>query len=160
MRKGNKMIGFLNSIRLRRSIRLSALLIVYGFLLVFWLTVSPSASASELEINCDAHKGVCSRPLGNQIISLEIMPRPVKAMQDLVFKVSVSGYPPSKSPFIDLGMPAMKMGPNRVMLKPAGQGHYEGKGVIVRCKSGRRTWFANVIIPEAGEVKFVFDVIY
>jgi hypothetical protein len=129
-------------------------------LLVFWLTVSPSASASDAEINCDAHKGVCSRPLGNQIVLLEIMPHPVKAMQDLVFKVSVSGNPPSKSPYIDLGMPAMKMGPNRVSLKPAGQGGYEGKGVIVRCKSGRRTWFANVIIPEAGEVKFVFDVIY
>ncbi len=88
------------------------------------------------------------------------MPHPVKAMQDLVFKVSVSGNPPSKSPYIDLGMPAMKMGPNRVLLKPVGRGHYEGKGVIVRCKSGRRTWFANVIITEAGEVKFVFDVIY
>lgn len=57
-------------------------------------------------------------------------------------------------------MPAMKMGPNRVVLKPAAQGNYEGQGVIVRCKSGRRTWFGNVIIPETGEVKFVFDVVY
>ncbi len=81
-------------------------------------------------------------------------------MQDLVFKVSISGDPPSESPSIDLGMPAMKMGPNRVLLKPAGPGHYEGKGVIVRCKSGRRTWFTNIIIPDSGEVKFVFDVIY
>lgn len=124
------------------------------------LIISPSAYASDAEINCDAHQGVCSQSLGNHTISLEISPRPVKAMQDLVFKVSVSGNPPSKSPYIDLGMPAMKMGPNRVLLKPAGQGHYEGKGVIVRCKSGRRTWFADVIVPEAGAVKFVFDVIY
>ena len=123
MRKVVKMIGFLNSVFV---IRHSSFLFIYGLLLVFRLITSPAAAASELEINCDAHKGVCSRPLGNQIISLEIMPRPVKAMQDLVFKVSVSGNPPSKSPFIDLGMPAMKMGPNRVMLKPAGQGHYEG----------------------------------
>ena len=134
------------------AIRHSPFISILSLLLGCCLIISPAAAASELEINCDAHKGVCSRPLGNQIISLEIMPRPVKAMQDLVFKVSVSGNPPSKSPFIDLGMPAMKMGPNRVMLKPAGQGHYEGKGVIVRCKSGRRTWFANVN-PRSGGIK-------
>ena len=154
------MIGFLTSIRRRRTIRHSSFFRVLGLLLVLGLIILPSASAADDQINCDAHKGVCSQSLGNHTISLEILPRPVKAMQDLVFKVSVSGIPPSKSPYIDLGMPAMKMGPNRVLLKPADPGHYEGKGVIVRCKSGRRTWFANVIIPEAGEVKFVFDVIY
>ena len=138
----------------------SSILIVLGLLLVCRLIVSHSAYASDAEINCDAHKGVCSQSLGNHTISLEITPRPVKAMQDLVFKVSISGNPPIKSPYIDLGMPGMKMGPNRVILKPAGQGHYEGKGVIVRCPSGRRTWFSNVTVPEAGEVKFVFDVIY
>ena len=157
MRIGNTMIRSLAS---PFAIRHSSFLIFYGLLLIFSLIISPSASASDAEINCDAHKGACSKSLGYHTISLEIMPRPVKAMQDLVFKVSVSGNPPSKSPYIDLGMPAMKMGPNRVLLKPAGQGSYEGKGVIVRCKSGRRTWFANVIIPEAGAVKFVFDVMY
>ena len=154
------MIIYLNSIRLRRIIRHSSYFGVLGLLLGCCLIISQSAYASDVKINCDAHKGVCSQSLGNHTVSLEIMPRPVKAMQDLVFKVSVSGNPPSKSPYIDLGMPAMKMGPNRVLLYPAGQGHYEGTGVIVRCKSGRRTWFANVIIPEAGAVKFVFDVIY
>ena len=154
------MINYHISILLRRIIGQSSFTVTLALLIGVCLIISPSASASELEINCDAHKGVCSQPLGNQIVLLEIMPHPVKAMQDLVFKVSVSGNPPSKSPYIDLGMPAMKMGPNRVLLKPVGRGHYEGKGVIVRCKSGRRTWFANVIIHEAGEVKFVFDVIY
>ena len=129
------MIGFLYS---AFDIRHSAFPKVFGLLLVFWLNISPAASASDAEINCDAHNGVCSQSLGIHTVSLEIMPRPVKAMQDLVFKVSVSGNPPSKAPYIDLGMPAMKMGPNRVLLKPAGRGHYEGKGVIVRCKSGRR----------------------
>jgi hypothetical protein len=151
------MINYLNSTFV---IRHSSFIGVLILLFLSCLIVSPSASASDAEINCDAHKGVCSQSLGDRNVSLEIMPRPVKAMQDLVFKVSISGVPPSKSPHIDLGMPAMKMGPNRVLLKPDGQGGYEGKGVIVRCKSGRRTWFANVIIPEAGEVKFVFDVIY
>ena len=151
------MIKFLNS---SFVIRHSSILVVLGLLLISCLIVLHSADASDTTINCDAHKGACLQSLGDQTVSLEIMPRPVKAMQDLVFKVSISGNPPSKSPYIDLGMPGMKMGPNRVLLKPAGQGHYEGKGVIVRCPSGRRTWFSNVTVPEAGQVQFVFDVIY
>jgi hypothetical protein len=81
-------------------------------------------------------------------------------MQDLTFTVTLSGKLPEQAPYLDLGMPAMKMGPNRVQLKTAGDGIYKGKGVIVRCKSGRRTWFANVVVPGAGEAKFVFDVVY
>ena len=119
-----------------------------------------AATAADSIINCDAHKGVCSQSSGDLMVSLEISPRPVKAMQDLVFMVSITGASAAKMPYIDLGMPAMKMGPNRVALKPVGAGTYEGTGVIVRCPSGKRTWFANVIVPGAGEVKFIFDVIY
>ena len=128
-------------------------------IMVFGGWVAP-ATAADSVINCDAHKGVCSQSSGDLTVSLEISPRPVKAMQDLVFKVSIQGVSPAKTPYIDLGMPAMKMGPNQVALKPTGPGTYEGTGVIVRCKSGKRTWFANVIVPETGEVKFIFDVIY
>jgi len=124
-----------------------------------WIAAKP-AIAGDAEINCDAHKGTCSQSSGDLTVLLEITPRPVKAMQDLVFKVSIQGVSPTKTPHIDLGMPAMKMGPNQVALKPTGPGTYEGTGVIVRCPSGKRTWFANVIVPEAGEVKFIFDVIY
>ena len=136
------------------------ILVVAAVLFFHAAAVSTSVFASESQINCDAHHGVCLQSLGNLTVSLEISPQPVQAMQDLVFKVSISGNPPSKPPYIDLGMPGMKMGPNRVMLKRTGQGFYEGKGVIVRCPSGRKTWFANVTIPGSGEVKFIFDVIY
>jgi hypothetical protein len=137
-----------------------SLLILIG-ILVFGGQVAPQpALAGEAMINCDAHTGACSQTSGAVAVSLEISPRPVKAMQDLVFKVSITGTTPAGPPHIDLGMPAMKMGPNQVALKPTGPGTYEGTGVIVRCPSGKRTWFANVIIPESGEVKFVFDVIY
>ena len=119
-----------------------------------------TATAADSIINCDAHKGICSQSSGDLTVSLEISPRPVKAMQDLVFKVSIEGASPTQQPHIDIGMPAMKMGPNPVALKTTGPGTYEGTGVIVRCKSGKKTWFANVIVPEAGEVKFIFDVIY
>jgi len=111
-------------------------------------------------INCEAHAGACSLPLDDHTVTLEITPRPIKAMQDLVFTVTITANRPPENPHIDLGMPGMKMGPNRIILKPAGKDTYEGQGVIVRCPSGRRTWFANITIPGSGEVKFIFDVIY
>jgi hypothetical protein len=137
-----------------------SILAAVGLLFSCITVVTPSVFAAESPINCDAHKELCTQSLGSLTVSLEITPRPVKAMQDLVFTVSVSDNPPSKAPYIDLGMPGMKMGPNRVLLKRTDQGFYEGKGVIVRCPSGRRTWFANITIPGSGEVKFIFDVIY
>jgi len=137
-----------------------SLLTLIGILVLGGQVAPQLALAGESMINCDAHTGACSQSSGAITVSLEISPRPVKAMQDLVFKVSIEGTTPASHPHIDLGMPAMKMGPNKVALKPTGPGAYEGTGVIVRCPSGKRTWFANVIIPESGEVKFIFDVIY
>jgi len=140
--------------------------IAFSFLILIYLAVFSSlvppfsAQAADMKINCDAHHGKCFQSSGDLTVSLEIAPRPVKAMQDLVFNVSIAGASPAKPPHIDLGMPTMKMGPNQVALKPMGPGTYEGTGVIVRCPSGKRTWFANVIVPGSGEVKFIFDVIY
>ena len=93
-------------------------------------------------------------------MSLDIEPKPVKAMQDLTFTVTFTNEKPVAAPYIDLGMPGMNMGRNRVILKPAGELIYRGEGVIVRCPSGRRTWKAKVTVPDAGSVEFVFDVIY
>jgi len=113
-------------------------------------------------INCDLHQGACTRNLAGSTITLTVTPRPVKAMQDLLFQVTFSGKLPSntKLPYIDLGMPGMNMGPNRVQLESAGVATYEGQGVIVRCPSGRRTWQATVTIPDVGQTDFIFDVIY
>ncbi len=147
-------------LRSKRPFTGAGVLSIVPILILFCTLSSPPAFADNSLINCDAHKGACHQTIDGVTVSLEITPRPVKAMQDLVFMVSLSGNPPHQSPYIDLGMPAMKMGPNRVELKENGTGTYEGRGVIVRCKSGRRTWFANVTIPGTGEVKFIFDVIY
>jgi hypothetical protein len=81
-------------------------------------------------------------------------------MKDLRFQISIVGKQPAANPHIDLGMPGMDMGPNRVDLKPTGNGVFEGKGIIVRCPSGRRTWSAKVTLPGCGMVEFIFDVIY
>jgi hypothetical protein len=83
-------------------------------------------------------------------------------MKDLVFKVTLNRKlpPDTKLPYIDLGMPGMNMGPNRVELKFTGKDTYEGRGVIVKCPSGRRTWRATITIPDVGQSDFIFDVIY
>jgi hypothetical protein len=93
-------------------------------------------------------------------VALDITPRPVKAMKELTFQVRVSGEEPDAPPWIDLGMPGMEMGPNRVEMKQKEKGLYEGKGVIVRCPSGKTVWEALVTIPGIGEASFIFDVIY
>jgi hypothetical protein len=113
-------------------------------------------------INCDLHQGVCTRNLAGFTLTLAVAPRPVKAMQDLLFQVTFSAKlpPGARPPYIDLGMPGMNMGPNRVQLKPAGNATYEGRGVIVKCPSGRRTWQATVTMPGVGRTEFIFDVIY
>ena len=93
-------------------------------------------------------------------MSLNITPKPVKAMRDLVFTLTLEGKGNAGEPYIDLGMPGMDMGKNRVSLKPTGEGVYEGTGIIVRCPSGRRTWRARVTVPNMDPVDFIFEVIY
>lgn len=83
-------------------------------------------------VDCDIHAGPCRAAITTTEVSLEISPKPVKAMQDLTFTVSFAGEKPGADPYIDLGMPGMNMGRNRVSLKPAGESVFQGKGVIVR----------------------------
>jgi len=117
-------------------------------------------AGSETSSKCDIQQGACSKRLGDLTVSLDILPKPVKAMKDLTFTLKVSGKILSTDPFIDLGMPGMNMGPNRVKLRRVKEYVFEGRGVIVRCPSGRRTWKATVTLPQTGKVEFVFDVIY
>ena len=134
-------------------------------LTVLLLTVCGNGNAADKYrelINCDLHQGACAQKLSGSTVTLAVTPRPVKAMQDLLFQVTFSAKlpPNAQLPFIDLSMPGMKMGPNRVQLKSAGNDTYEGWGVIVKCPSGRRTWRAKLTVPAVGQTDFIFDVIY
>ena len=132
-------------------------------LALIMLSVCPPVSSVEGEapkVECDVHAGPCRAHMSETKVSLDIEPKPVQAMHDLTFTVTFAGEKPVAAPYIDLGMPGMNMGRNRVNLKPVGELIYRGEGVIVRCPSGRRTWKAKVMVPEMGSVEFVFDVIY
>jgi hypothetical protein len=119
-----------------------------------------SGKKSDNLLDCDIHEGPCTKSLQDVIVTLDIKPKPVKAMSNLGFRVTLSGKQPASSPVIDLDMPGMRMGRNQVTLKATGEGAYEGTGIIVRCPSGRRVWRATVIIPDLGSVGFTFDVVY
>ncbi len=112
-------------------------------------------------INCNIQESACTQSLGDGTVTLDIFPKPVKAMADLTFELILSGLTLTTAPYIDLGMPGMKMGPNHVLMKPSDQKHtYTGTGIIVRCPSGRTIWKADVTLPGVGSVEYVFDVIY
>jgi hypothetical protein len=138
-----------------------SVIILTAFLLAAPGRISAGDKYQEM-INCDLHRGACIRNLAGSTVTLAVTPQPVKAMQDLLFQVTLAGKLATNAqlPYIDLGMPGMNMGPNRVQLKAAGKATYEGRGVIVRCPSGRRTWQATVTIPDVGQTDFIFDVIY
>jgi hypothetical protein len=134
-----------------------------GFLAVIFLSAAAYAQGATnqlVQANCDVHHGPCSQKLQRTEVLLDISPKPVKAMADLKFTIILTGEQGVSEPFIDLGMPGMKMGPNRVFLKSQGKGVYTGTGIIVRCPSGKRIWNATVTVPDKGFVEFIFDVIY
>jgi hypothetical protein len=83
-------------------------------------------------VECDVHAGPCKATLKGSQLSLDVEPKPVRAMQDLTFTITFSGAKPGAAPYIDLTMPGMNMGRNRVILEPAGEAVFQGKGVIVR----------------------------
>ncbi|UCG21597.1 MAG: hypothetical protein JSU80_03160, partial [Deltaproteobacteria bacterium] len=107
---------------------------------ILFIAICSAASGAESkpeQIDCDVHAGPCSADLFGTKVSLNINPKPVRAMQDLVFTVTFVGEKVVADPYIDLGMVGMNMGKNRVLLRPAGELVYRGAGFIVRCPSGR-----------------------
>jgi len=132
------------------------------FLFIMFFSVNLLYASEEKVpgVNCDIQHGACTKELPDSILAFDISPKPVKAMTDLTFRITLSGKQPVAAPYIDLGMPGMDMGPNRVFLKPAGNGAYEGRGVIVRCPSGRNIWRAAVAISGAVVAEFIFNVVY
>lgn len=141
--------------RLSKSLRIGML---FFFMIIIPITAEPTDHSKM--INCDVHHGTCTQNLQDSNVILDITPKPVKAMTDLTFTVTLTDKEGVSEPIIDLGMPGMKMGPNRIFLKTSGKGVYSGAGTIVRCPSGKKIWKATVTIPGKGSVEFVFDVIY
>jgi hypothetical protein len=124
-----------------------------------WIATASGRDAAP-EARQDIHKGPVTGKTDGQTVILDISPKPIAAMTELTFTVELPGYGGPGAPFIDLGMPGMRMPPNRVDLTREAAGRYRGKGIIVRCGSGKRTWTATVILPGGKRAVFTFDVVY
>ena len=118
--------------------------------------------AYQSKADCEISKGPCTKKLGSVEVTLDIRPKPVRAMRENSFMVRIRPdlHPLPEKITIDLGMPGMYMGNNVVTLSRQVSGLYSGTGIIPRCPSGGRLWRATVNIPEDGKVEFFFDVVY
>ncbi|HYA31557.1 MAG TPA: FixH family protein [Thermodesulfovibrionales bacterium] len=118
-------------------------------------TTQPELSSPD----CETDKGPCSKTIGRMTIIIDIAPKPVKAMAELAFTLTITGNPaPPPELILNLGMPGMYMGSNRVILRRGRDGTYMGEGIIPRCPSGKRLWSAAVNMPGSEKVRFTFDV--
>lgn len=134
--------------------------------IILSLLIADTASAgSQDRIDCNIQKGSCVKMTGSGMdVEFDVAPRPVKAMQELLFMVTLKkqGKPVSgASLLLDLSMPDMFMGNNQPKLKEGPSGRYSGRGVIPRCVTGRKTWKASVAIAQRGQVEqvaFLFEV--
>jgi hypothetical protein len=131
-------------------------------LLSLLLFIASGATRLHAEPKADSnaiHDAPCVKQANGHAVTLDITPRPVKAMQPLLFKVKVD--PADNLPstlMIDFSMPGMYMGKNQMKLVRTAPGVWEGRGVIVRCMSGRKLWKLMLISPELGNPAFSFDV--
>lgn len=122
-----------------------------------WI-ITASGEDPGYEAGDDIHKGPVTGKADGQTVILDISPKPVTTMTELAFTVELPGYAGTGVPFIDLGMPGMRMPPNRVILTREEGGRFLGTGTIVRCGSGKRTWTATVALPGGEKAEFSFDV--
>jgi hypothetical protein len=105
------------------------------FMAIFSITICTTATGADKKpdrFDCDVHAGPCIGNIEDIQITLDVKPKPVKAMKDLTFTVHFVGAKIAAQPYIDLGMPGMNMGRNRVSLKRIKESLYQGTGVIVR----------------------------
>lgn len=139
---------------LRRQLTRAAL----ALLMAMPLGAAPALADYTADSNA-IHSGPCTKQAGDRQVTLDISPKPVKHMQELTFKVTMApaeGLPSSL--ILDLSMPGMMMGKNQVTLKRQPSGAWEGKGIIVKCRSGRTLWQATILSPELGNPAFSFNV--
>lgn len=124
------------------------------------LALAALPAKSETTADCDAiHTGPCTKQARERAVTLEIDPKPVKHMSELTFRVRIepcSGMPSTL--MLDMSMPGMVMGKNQIRMVRTGDCAWEGKGIIVRCMSGRKLWRATLITSELGNPAFTFNV--
>ncbi len=113
----------------------------------------PAAAGEPAEVaGCALAAGPCAGTLpGGGAVTLDLGPRPLRTMADLNVRVELApGTPEPSEVSVWVSMRGMAMGQNRARLARTAAGRWEGKGVLVRCPSGRRDWLADVEVASGG----------
>jgi hypothetical protein len=108
------------------------------------LSPEPVLSAP-LDPACDLRLGPCAASFPEGGLSLEILPRSLPVMAPLTLRVQVRDLEPG-SVEVDFAGVDMNMGFNRVHLEPAGEGVFEGQGMLPTCVRERMAWEAKVLV--------------
>ncbi len=106
------------------------------------------------EAECDLGAGPCTRRLGDLELTLEVAPRPPRAMNELAVsgRLAREGAPVEGAEVVlSFAMAGMSMGENLARLAGGGGGRYDGKAILVRCHSGRRDWVVTARVRAGGE---------
>ncbi len=124
----------------------------------------PLSAIAESAVPCDIQHGPCVIETNGMVVTLDILPKPVRTLSELHYLVTLrkNNTPVTDTPVaLDLSMPGMYMGKNRPVLKHVGQGTYQGTGIIPPCASGRKTWQAKVSVGRgdpATTARYQFEV--
>lgn len=95
---------------------------------------------------CDLRQGPCRASFpGGGALSFEILPRAIPLLAPLALNVEVEGVEPGAVQ-VDFSGVDMNMGLNRVDLKAAGAGRFEGEGMLPTCVRNRMAWEAKVFV--------------
>ena len=108
------------------------------------LSPEPALSAP-LDPACDLRLGPCMASFPKGGLSLEILPRSIPVMAPLNLRVQLRDLEPS-SVEVDFAGVDMNMGFNRVHLEAAGEGGFEGQGMLPTCVRERMAWEAKVLV--------------
>ncbi len=124
-----------------------------------------NSAGAAVPVICNLQQDACSFVTGSgTTIQFDIQPKPVKSMSDLNFIVALQENDKAVSNAsvpLNLSMPGMYMGTNAPVMKPTGNGRYEGTGTITRCMSRKKTWQADITIHRGDALQsasFVFEV--
>jgi hypothetical protein len=109
-------------------------------------------------VHCDAGVRLCAADAGDVRVVLDLSPHPPVPLKEIEVAVQVTRggeHLAGAVVAVEISMPGMFMGENRIPLRAAGPGRYVGKGALLRCTSGRRDWLAEVVVrtPGGGETR-------
>lgn len=118
-------------------------------------TAAPLSSPA----GCDISRQSCTVRQGELSITLDILPRKIRSMVPLEYRVQVTGAEVQEV-MLDMQGVDMFMGLNQTLLKasPDQPGLYTGSGELGVCTTGEMTWRATVSVATAdGLVQTGFD---